>query len=135
MRVGVICSILAATVLLPAYAQDSNSKVSKAESEHLSAIAKDGMFEVRLGQVAALNGVDQSVKDFGTHMTSDHSKANDTLKAAAQKEGVTLPSDIDQAQAEKEKSFSSLKGKDFDKKYVDAMVEGHHKAVEAIAKE
>jgi len=134
MKMEVICSMLAATLLLPALAVESN-KVSKAESEHIVAIAKDGMLEVRLGEVASKNATNPAVKDFGTHMTTDHGKANDTLKAAAQKEGVTLPSDLDNGQKNKEKSLSSVKGAEFDKKYVNEMVAGHHKAVDALTKE
>src|SRR3569623_1899394 len=42
--------------------------------------ANGGLMEVQLGEYAAKNASDKSVKDFGSMMVKDHTKANDELK-------------------------------------------------------
>lgn len=62
-------------------------------------------------------------------MVKDHSKANEELKALAAKKNIALPS---APAAEKQKKLEELgakTGKDFDKAYVEEMVEDHKKDV------
>ena len=47
--------------------------------------AQAGMVEVKLGEVAAQKATKPDVKEFGAMMVSDHSKANNELKAIAAK--------------------------------------------------
>lgn len=47
--------------------------------------AKDEMMEVALGKSASEEGESADVKKFGERMVTDHSKANDDLKAIAEK--------------------------------------------------
>ena len=87
------------------------------------------MAEVALGKMAAAKGATKEVKDFGNMMVMDHGKANDELKAIAQKEKLTLPTALDAEHQAKSDSLSKLSGKDFDRAYVAAMVEGHKKTL------
>ena len=87
--------------------------------------ASGGMMEVELGKIAQSNASSAKVKEFGKMMVTDHTKANNELKAVAAKNNITVPP----APAEKEQShIDELKGKkgaDFDKAYVDMMVDDH----------
>jgi len=47
--------------------------------------AKGGMMEVALGKLAREKGQSADVKKFGERMVTDHSKANNDLKAIAEK--------------------------------------------------
>ncbi|MBS1503862.1 MAG: DUF4142 domain-containing protein, partial [Bacteroidetes bacterium] len=49
--------------------------------------------------------------------------------AIAQKKNITLPTAPDSSAQKKAKNLALKSGKDFDKAYVDAMVDGHKKAV------
>ncbi|HEY9681592.1 MAG TPA: DUF4142 domain-containing protein [Oculatellaceae cyanobacterium] len=122
--------IIPACINLPAQAD-----TSKAESDLLSGIAKDGMLEVKLGKLAEEKAADAGVKSFAAHMVRDHSQANDKLANAAAKDHVTLPSGLSSDQQRMFDSLAKLSGADFDKKYVAEMVAGHDKAVSAIRKE
>jgi putative membrane protein len=47
--------------------------------------AKGGMMEVALGKLASEKGPKRGREEFGERMVTDHSKANDDLKATAEK--------------------------------------------------
>src|SRR5215831_12149529 len=55
--------------------------------------ADGGMAEVELGRLAVQKAGSDRVKQFGQKMVDDHSKANDALKAAADREGIQLPAE------------------------------------------
>ncbi len=97
--------------------------------------AAGGMAEVKLGQLAADKGSSDFVKQFGQKMVADHSKANDQLKSVAQKDNISLPTDVmpkDQALYDR---LSKLSGAAFDAAYVKAMLTDHKKDVAEFTKE
>ena len=106
-----------------------SSSAALPDTTFASKAAVGGMAEVALGKMAAAKGASKEVKDFGNMMVMDHGKANDELKAIAQKEKLTLPAVLDAEHQAKSDSLSKLSGKDFDKAYVQAMVEGHQKTL------
>ena len=130
LAVGLVSAVLQLIPAIAAYAD-----TSKAESALLSDIAKDGMLEVKLGEIAEPKATAADVKAFAKHMVADHSKANTKLKAAADKDHVTLPAAVSADQQSKADALSKLSGAAFDKKYMAEMVAGHEKAVQAIKKE
>jgi len=87
--------------------------------------ASGGLMEVELGKIAATNAASAKVKDFGRMMVTDHTKANTELKAVAGKKSITVPP----APAEKHQQhideLKTKKGAEFDKAYVDMMVNDH----------
>jgi putative membrane protein len=91
--------------------------------------------EVRLGKLAQSNSSNADVQEFGKQMVKDHEELNTTLKEAADKEGETLPSDLDQKHTDLYDKLSKLSGADFDKEYMTAMIKGHHKAIDAFTAE
>ena len=97
--------------------------------------AQGGMAEVKMGEMAASKAKDPAVKQFGQRMVTDHSKANNDLKAVAAKENVSLPPDANTEQKETMDKLSKLSGADFDKEYVKTMVEDHEKDVADFQKQ
>lgn len=111
-------------------AEDANEKKfddTKIEddTEFAVAAADGGMLEVQLGELAEKNAASPGVKDFGKMMVKDHSKANDELKALAEKKNITLPTTLSEKCQKMYKDLSEKTGKDFDKAYVSAMVDDH----------
>ena len=76
--------------------------------------AQGGLAEVKLGRLAAEKGGSADVKAFGQQMVDDHGKANEQLKAAAESEGMTLPTDVNGKQQAMYDSLSKLSGAPFD---------------------
>lgn len=67
-------------------------------------------------------------------MIADHTKANDELKALAAKKKVALPTQMGSHQAILE-DLNRLSDADFDKEYVEAMVDDHEDDVELFKNE
>lgn len=103
--------------------------VDAKSSEFAMKAAKGGMMEVELGRWAQDHAVNQSVKDFGAMMVADHSKANDDLKAIASSKNIVLPGMVDGEEKMHMDNMMAKKGKDFDKAYIDMMVDDHKKDV------
>ena len=74
------------------------------------------------------------VKDFGAMMVKDHGEANNKLKSVASLLNIALPESVsDDAKKDIEK-LDKKNGKDFDKAYVDMMVDDHEKDVTEFRK-
>jgi putative membrane protein len=127
-------SLIAVATLAAADSNNNNGKVSSSETSFMKNAAQGGMAEVELGQLAQQKASSSDVKDFGRRMVTDHSKAGDQLKALAAKKGVTLP----EAVAGKDKStsdkLSKLSGADFDKAYMNDMINDHETDVAEFQK-
>ncbi len=93
----------------------AKSAMSAQDNEFASNAAKGGMMEVADGKAAAKNAKSADVKQFGSRMVSDHSKANNELKAIAAKKGLKLP------------GASGAPKWSGDKAYMDMMVQDHEK--------
>jgi len=105
------------------------------DTEFAKKAAEGGMAEVQLGQIAASNASDADIKNFGQRMVTDHSSANDQLKAAAQQDGVQLPQDVSKEHKAAADRLSKLQGDAFDKEYARMMVKDHEEDVALFKKE
>ena len=107
----------------------ASTPVSKDDSTFVVTAANDGMAEVNAGKMAQQKATDPRVKSFAAMMVTDHTKAGDELAALAKTKNITLPSAPDADAQKKADDLSKKTGKDFDKAYVNAMVDGHKNAV------
>lgn len=101
---------------------DSNDFVVKA--------AAGGLLEVELGRLVQEKAQSAEVKAFGKMMMDDHSKANEELKALAARKNITLPGSLGEDEQKHVSELRELSGAEFDKKYVDMMVEDHKKDID-----
>lgn len=108
--------------------------VQKDASDFAVAAANGGMMEVELGKVAEEKGVSQRVKDFGAMMVKDHSAANDNLKTIAGTLNIALPDSVSDDSRKEIDKLKMKKGKDFDKAYVDMMLDDHKKDIAEFRK-
>ena len=125
---GAICILLTSTAVISAFAADDASNpgsLSKKDYDFVKAAASGGMAEVQSGQLASTQGTDASVKQFGQQMVTDHSKANDELKALATQKGATVPSALSAKDQRGVDKLTSLSGDAFDKAYAKGMVADH----------
>lgn len=96
--------------------------------------ATGGMMEVELGNLAQQKASSQAVKNFGKMMVDDHTKANDNLKTIATQKNIDLPASVTDDQRKDIDKLSKKTGADFDKAYVDMMVDDHKKDIAAFKK-
>jgi putative membrane protein len=114
---------------------DSKSKLTSGDERFMKEAASGGLMEVQLGKVAAEKGSHQRVKDFGKRMQADHSKANEQLKKIAAKKGVDLPTEPSGEHKSTMDKLTKLSGAEFDREYMDAMVDDHKEDIEKFQTE
>jgi predicted outer membrane protein len=88
-----------------------------------------GMAEVQLGKLASDRAADADVKAFGQMMVTDHTKASGELLQLASGAGVQPPKQLDAKHQQLVDKLSKLRGAEFDREYVSAMVMGHEEVV------
>jgi len=103
--------------------------LAPAEIARIAAIAQDGMTEVRLGKLAESKASDPEVKKLASLMVTEHSAANEQLKELAAGVGLILPPDINNEQKALIDGLSELSGSDFDKRYVEVLMDAHMHAI------
>lgn len=106
----------------------NESKVSSDEANFMKKAALGGMMEVDLGQIA-LKSTNPKVKAFAQQMVTDHTKANNELKALAAKSGILLPTAYPEEDKAHMDMMKKMTGAEFDKHYIGMMVTGHEKTV------
>jgi putative membrane protein len=107
----------------------SKSMAGEEDIKFINEAASGGLAEVELGQMAQTKATDPQVKEFGAMMVQDHTKANDELKALAEKKNITLPATPSEQQRKVKDELSTKSGKDFDNAYVLNMVKDHKKDI------
>ena len=121
----------AALLLAGPVAVQAAEKSGMATGEHafFEEAASGGQMEVELGRVATTHASNQRVKDFGQRMVTDHSKANAELKSLAARKNVTLPGKLSAEDQKQVDRLAGMKGADFDRAYMQMMVDDHEKDV------
>jgi putative membrane protein len=92
---------------------------------------KDGDREVRLGRLAQERASNADVRAFAATMVEKHTVAGTELKRIATRHNVTDDADTDDDNDAFER-LSKLSGAEFDRAYMELMVDEHEKAVSAI---
>lgn len=88
-----------------------------------------GMTEVQLGKMATERAASADVKAFGQMMVKDHSQAGEELKKVAAQLKIQQPTQLDQKHKDLVDKLSKLQGAEFDREYMNAMVQGHQEVL------
>jgi putative membrane protein len=107
---------------------------SKADADFLVEAANGGMMEVQLGQLAQTKSSERQVKDFGALMARDHGEGGEKLKTLAVSKNITLPDSISAGQQKEKEKLQKKKGKEFDRAYINMMVNDHKKDIREFEK-
>lgn len=111
------------------------SDLSSIDKTFMNNAAQGNLAEVELGKLAERKASNDAVKNFAKRMVTDHAKANEELKADLRQMTVSIPSAPDaKAQAEKDR-LSKLSGAEFDKEYMNTMVQDHRKDIAEFQRE
>ena len=109
--------------------------VDAADAEFSTKAAVGGMAEVELGKLALTKTSNPKIKEFATMMVNDHGKANEELMTIAKAKNITLPAVVDEEHKNKMADLEKKTGKDFDKAYTSAMVDGHKSTLKLMQDE
>jgi len=133
----VLALLLALALPAGLHAQAATPKLSDPEVAHVAVTANS--IDVDLAKLAQSRTGNPDVKQFATTMITDHSAVNAQATALATKLGVT-PKDNAVSQsllkgaADARAAIEPLKGKAFDKAYIDHEVAYHQQVLDAVDK-
>jgi putative membrane protein len=111
------------------------TSVSKDDAQFVVNTANAGMTEIQAGKLAQQQGMGKDVKDYGAMMVKDHTTAADKLKAIAASKNITLPDALSPDAQTDIADLQKKQGKDFDKAYMDKMIDDHKKVISAFESE
>lgn len=97
-------------------------------------VAEMSILEIEIGKLAQTKGISQDVKKYAKMLVEGHAKSFEELKALANKKTITLPISITDTAREKYNKLNEKSGTDFDKMFVEMMVEEHEEAVDKMNK-
>lgn len=96
-------------------AKSEKSSLSSADKKFATNAAKGGTMEVAWGKAAESHAANKDVKQFGSMMVKEHSKANNELKGIAGKKGISLPNDESNPNFKTDADYMSMMVKDHEK--------------------
>src|SRR5262249_49226013 len=108
--------------------------MAAADADFLKEAISGGMMEVKLGQLAGERAANADVRKFGESMVMDHTNVNRDLTTLAERKGVSIPKDMNKDHQAALDKFKDLRGADFDRSYMAAMVKDHEEDVKAFEK-
>lgn len=116
-------------------AMAADTGLSPADREFVNKAAQGGQMEVLAGKLAAQRALDPTVKTFGQKMVTDHTAANDQLKALADSKQMTLPDSVSPQEHTALGKLEGLNGTEFDQAYSKMMAEDHVTDIKDFEKE
>ncbi len=136
-------SIVFASALLLAsgsvFAQGAPAAAGPTDPQIASIVVTANQVDIDAGKLAETKGTNKDVKAFGKMMVMDHTGVNKEAVALVKKLKVT-PEDnptsqsLKQGGADNLKNLKGLKGKAFDKAYIDHEVAYHQQVLDAVDK-
>ncbi|GAA4395214.1 hypothetical protein GCM10023187_01830 [Nibrella viscosa] len=114
--------------------RDQRAAVLENDADFAVKAASGGMMEVELGNLAQQKAQNARVKEFGRMMVEDHTKANNELKDLAARKNITLPTSMGEDHRKHVDELRSKSGADFDRAYMDLMVDDHDEDIDLFEK-
>ena len=119
-------------------AKDTNDKkddnktlaVTEDDSKFLVFAADAGNTEIQAAELAKTQAVSDKTKAFADEMIKDHTAAANEVKSLAAAKNVSLPVALSDDHRKNITDLGEKKGKDFEKAYIDMMVDDHKKVVD-----
>ena len=109
------------------------SNLARADRRFVTKAAELNMEEIRLSELAAQQATSPEVRAFAQQLVTDHTQASSELSGIASRKGLTDlgREDYDQRAVSK---LGKKSGADFDKAYIEKMVDAHDDAIDLFEK-
>jgi putative membrane protein len=102
------------------------------DREFLEEMIEGNMAEVELGRLGVQKSGNPEIRKFGEMLIADHTRSMDKLKALAASHSVPAPGGVDGDNRELMDRLSKLNGAEFDREYIDALVDKHENTIDAL---
>ena len=113
---------------------DDTNEAKEEDSDYLVFAADVNMKEIQMGKLAQQKSTNAEVRSYAEMMINDHTKALENLKKTAEAKNISLPTALSEDAQEAYDDLNDEKAEDFDKKYVNMMVDGHEKTIKKMEK-
>jgi putative membrane protein len=105
------------------------STLSNDDRDFANKAAAGGLAEVEMGKLAQQISKNAEVKKFAERIVTDHTRANDELKALAGAKGISLPASPSRVMHMKMEKMVKETGAKFDHEYLEHMIDDHKKDI------
>jgi putative membrane protein len=130
-----LVALAAVGLFLPAVLAQRDKAEKKPEGDTLTdqqfvmKVSASDLAEINLGRVAARQASDPAVRQFAQRLVDDHTKASAELIRIANKRSLPAARTMDAQHRQLQDRLLNLKGADFDRAFLNQMVDDHKKAV------
>ena len=105
------------------------------DQQLVAQVAAGNVLEVRLGQTAHNKATNVAVREFGQRMVNEHSTLQKQWMDVAKKSAIPFKADLSPTQVQEFERLNQLSGAEFDRAYMDAMVQGHQTKLSSLQSE
>ncbi len=112
----------------------TRSEMTNEDKEFVTMAGLGGLAEVQMANLALQKATNADVKAFAQRMSTDHSKSNGEIAEFATAKGLALATELDGDPESALEHLSSLSGAEFDKAYMQHVIEDHERDVAAFDK-
>jgi len=113
---------------------DNNGLFGRSDADFVVEAAANGMAELEAARLAADKATNTQVKEFAAMLVKDHEGVNASLKTLASGKGITLPTTVKDSEQRDLSDLREKSGADFDKEFMDMMVDLHQEDVNRLEK-
>jgi putative membrane protein len=106
-----------------------------ADGKLIRDVITDELLEVQLGQIAEQRAVNPSVRQFAQRMVSDHGRLQSEWTSMASSNGLSINPQSDNSDKAKLAQLTRLTGPEFDRTYMNMIIQGHQDAVSRLQNE
>jgi putative membrane protein len=106
---------------------DAQSK--QMDKRFLAQVMQGSLLNIEMGKLAAEKSSNDTVKEFAKKMVADHERGITVFKKVADRDGVTLESQLDSKHKERLDKVAKLSGAEFDRAYVKDQLKAYQRMV------
>ena len=146
-KIGLLAAVLAATVVVgcnrdhttgnatsgtPGASGTSGSIAPRSDVNFVRDVSELNGAEIDLSRMAADRSTNPEVKAFAQQAVADHTTAGDKLNRIATDNSIAKESANDDKERKERTELEAKQGPDFDRAYVDAIIDGHDKLLSKL---
>jgi putative membrane protein len=106
---------------------DAQSK--QMDKRFLAQVMQGSLLNIEMGKLATEKSANDVVKEFAKKMVADHERGLTVFKKVADRDGVTLESQLDSKHKERLDKLAKLSGGEFDRAYVKDQLKAYQRMV------
>ena len=110
----------------------TDSGVSSSDRDFVQDVSQMNAAEIDLSRLAVERAANPAVKQFAQKLVDEHTAAGEKLSGVATQNSIQTRTDLDDSHRKLHDTLAGKSGADFDKSYIDAMVNDHEKMVDKL---